>query len=312
MAHIDVGALRLLLPQPSKEPEGQGPNGAREGHHEEVPQAVGEGQTAAEQLKGRAETFLDGKEGNEAEDQLQNLRPPDGLGLKANEAEVDLVSQEKSENATEDLVGVFHTVGVILGIDIGREREEMDKQQEGYPQRRHGTEEDPHALGAVHGLVDQRIKAKDQNQGHQRTDAHVKGRMHAEIHSGQRHQHTDHDADDPRGKAFGKAGDSAEDANRRLGMAAGEGIACGLGAGAFHNGKALVLHPRTGDTEQELHELIQHRSRKAHRQDIISLMLVDAPEEDQSRQDKEGLLAQVRDCREEGVQHGIADAFQEL
>ena len=134
--------------------------------------------------------------------------------------------------------------------------------------------------------------------------------MDTQVHAGEGHQHRDDDADDAHPSAAGELGNAAEGAHGVLGMAAGERIAGGLGAGALYNGEVAVQHPRARDTEEQLQELVQHRSGKAHRQQIVAVALADAPEDEQRRHHKDGLLPQVSDGRHHRVQPRRADGFQ--
>lgn len=81
-----------------------------------------------------------------------------------------------------------------------------------------------------------------------------------------------------------------------LGVAAGEGIARGLRPGTLHNGEIRVPDPGPGNAEQQLQKLVHHRAEKAHQQQVIPLLLADAPKDQDRRHHEHGLLTQMGDC----------------
>ena len=136
--------------------------------------------------------------------------------------------------------------------------------------------------------------------------------MHAQIHPGQGHQYAQDDAQHPQPQLFVPPGQCTEDAHRALGMSAGEGVAGGLGPGAFHNGEVGVFHPRTGDAEPQLEELVDDRARQACSQQVIALPLINTPKEQQTKNDKEGLLTKMGDGREKRVAQRCAQPLQNV
>ena len=95
-------------------------------------------------------------------------------------------------------------------------------------------------------------------------------------------------------------------------MAAGEGIARGLGSRGLHDGEIRILDPGARDAEGQLQKLVEHRTRKAHRQHIAAAGLVEAPEHDDGQRHEHHLAAAVGDQRHDGVQPGHADALQRV
>ena len=110
----------------------------------------------------------------------------------------------------------------------------------------------------------------------------------------------------------GGPGNAAEGGHGVLGVAAGEGVARGLGPGAFHNGEVRVPDPGPGNPEQQLQKLVHHRAEKAHQQQVIPLLLADTPENQNGRHHENGLLAQVGHGGEHRVPEWGAHALQRI
>ena len=120
--------------------------------------------------------------------------------------------------------------------------------------------------------------------------------MHPQIETGKRHRQQHRHAGPPDPGPPGGPGDAAEGSHGILGVAAGEGIARGLRPGTLHNGEIRVPDPGPGNAEQQLQKLVHHRAEKAHQQQVIPLLLADAPEDQDRRHHEHGLLTQMGDC----------------
>jgi hypothetical protein len=73
-----------------------------------------------------------------------------------------------------------------------------------------------------------------------------------------------------------------------------------------------VTDPGSGDAAKDLEELIGHISEEAHAHQVISLVLVHAPENDDTDGKKCGLLAQVGDQEHELIESGQPDLLQKI
>ena len=136
--------------------------------------------------------------------------------------------------------------------------------------------------------------------------------MDAEVHARKAHQHKNHDADPPQAVPLRRAGDAAECTDGILRVAAGEGEPRGFGAGALDDGEVRIEHPRPRDAAQELEKLVEHRPQKSDGQQIISLVFVDAPEDEDGDCEKGCLAAEVRDAAHQPVARGGAEALEQI
>ena len=95
-------------------------------------------------------------------------------------------------------------------------------------------------------------------------------------------------------------------------MTAGEGIAAGFLPGRFQDGEILIPHPGPGDSAQQLHKLAGQGTKQAHAQDIVTLILIHAPKDDQRHHKERRFLAQLGDAQHQFIQPGNADLFQQV
>ena len=95
-------------------------------------------------------------------------------------------------------------------------------------------------------------------------------------------------------------------------MAAGKAIASSRFPGLLQNREIGIQHPGTGYPAQQLQKLVGHGSEKAHRHDIVALLLIHAPEYNQGKDKKRSLLTQRRNCQHQLIESRNPDFFQQI
>lgn len=129
--------------------------------------------------------------------------------------------------------------------------------------------------------------------------------MDAEVHPRERDEDAKRDHDGAQDAIGVGAGDSTEKSDRRLRVTAGEGVARRGFARGLHDWKAWVFDPRARDAEDHFQKLVEYRTQKSDAEKIIALMLIKAPEDDQSDRDEYSLFTAKSDDRKQGVEKGI-------
>ena len=218
----------------------------------------------------------------------------------------------EAHGGPQQLPAVFLPVGQVGRVHVRREGIDIRKHQIRDAHQQHPGDEARHQAGLAVGLADQGIQGQHHHPGHRKGHPHVQGRVDPQVQPGEGHQQQHRHAGPPDPGPTGGPGNAAEGGHGVLGVTAGEGVARGLGPGAFHNGEVRVPDPGPGNPEQQLQKLVHHRAEKAHQQQIVPLLLADAPEDQNGRHHENGLLAQVGHGGEHRVPERGAHALQRI
>ena len=136
--------------------------------------------------------------------------------------------------------------------------------------------------------------------------------MNTHIHSGKSHKHSQHDRRPSYPFSFCRCGNAAKSSHRKLGVSAGKTVTGRSFPGLFQNRKIGVQHPGSGNTERELHNLIENGSGKSYRHQVIAFLLINAPETNQRDHKKSRLLSQRCHRQHQFVQSWHPDLFQQI
>ena len=158
--------------------------------------------------------------------------------------------------------------------------------------------------------AEQRKKGEEEHKGNARAHQNVGRGMYAEIHTGYGHQHAEKDGKDANDLLLLPSGHRAEGAHGVLAVTRGEGVARGFLSCAFHNGKARVLYPRTGNTAEDLKKLAGEHSRKAYGEKVVALVFVKTPKEEKGQDHDDGFFSQPRDEIHQGGEKRGSNAFK--
>lgn len=297
---------------PLKKPEGHGPDAPGGQDHQEVPDGVGGGVAAAEGQQGSLQEAFDEDDQDQPAQQFDGLSPPGGAGGELEEPVVKNADQEHPAHGSGHGVGIFERLGQVSGVHAGGEGKELHEtgKSEAAPQQDAQDDVDP--VREPQGALHQGVHDENQHRGHDEGDAHVRRGMDAQIHSGDGHEKQDRDAGEAQPELSGDPGHAAEEAHRRLGVAAGEAVACGLRPGGLDDGEIGVFHPGPGDPADHFEPLVHQHAYEAHAEQVVALPLVHAPEDEQRSHHEEGFFSQVGDQGHEDVQDRVADGFKPI
>ena len=95
-------------------------------------------------------------------------------------------------------------------------------------------------------------------------------------------------------------------------MSAGEAVAAGFRDGSFQGMKIGVTDPGPGDAAEDLEELIGHIAKQANPHQIIALVLIHTPENNDGDGKKGCFFAQVGDQQHELIEPGQPDLLQKI
>ena len=141
---------------------------------------------------------------------------------------------------------------------------------------------------------------------------HVGGVVNPEIEPGERDQHRKKDAPRAEELLFCDEGDAAEEADRGLGMSAGEGVSCGGVYGVSDGREIGVGNPGAINAEDQLEELIEKRTDKADEEEIVAGALIQTPEEKKRYGEHPDFIAEVGQNPEKRISERGANAFKEM
>ena len=95
-------------------------------------------------------------------------------------------------------------------------------------------------------------------------------------------------------------------------MSAGEGEIVGGFLGTAYRLKVRILYPRAIHLEGKLQGLSRKGGHESADENVIRLVLVDTPEQNQRQHEKQYVLAEPGDQLEESVTDGRAKLFQKI
>ena len=78
------------------------------------------------------------------------------------------------------------------------------------------------------------------------------------------------------------------------------------------HGVEARMGPWTGTLAKKLQSLIYNRADKTCDEDVVALILIDAPEEDYRNGEEYRFLSKVSDKREEEIENGISYFFKKI
>ena len=265
---------------------------------------------AAEGVQNSLCPLFDRQNQQQANNDLQNLRPPDGLYRKMQLLFVVIVSHQQSQQGTQEGVGILYRGFHVMGVNIFREWPQLHISQKRQAQCHTDSKDYGNILAVI--AIDHRLHDHDQSQCHTGGHQHITGIVNTNVHPGQRHQYRNSDAQALHDRTLRSVCNGTKCSNSGLAVSAGEAVTGGRFPGLLQNGKLRIPDPRPGYPAGDLQKLVGQGSEEAHRKHIIALPLIHAPKQDQRGHQKSDLVTQVCDGQHEFIQHRHTDAFEKI
>ena len=154
-------------------------------------------------------------------------------------------------------------------------------------------------------------KQKNKTKCYEKRNYNVKRCVNTEIHSGKSYKCDDSNAHSSLPLLRLVCRNGTECAGNILGVTRGEGIACGLCPRRLDNVELGIKNPRTGDSEEELGNLIHNGADKTCDKNKIALTLINTPEEYDCKGEEKGLLTNMSYGSEKPVENRVANTLKE-
>ena len=307
--HVGIRSVSRRISDMGKERKEAWEENAGKNHEEEITNEILRPGTEKCSER-RAQPFLDAEREEEPDGIFEDLAGERRSGRDGQAGRIQKIDEVKAEKNAEEGVGIFESGAEILRIGVGGKDIEKDKEKVGKGKKRDGTEEKEHASGPI-GCYE-RAQNKKQQQREGSGENHVGGVVNPEIEPGERDQHRKKDAPPTEELLFCDEGDAAEEADRGLGMSAGEGVSCGGVYGVSDGREIGMRNPGAIDAEDQLEELIAKRTDKADEKKVIPGALIQAPEEKKRYGEHPDFIAEIGQNSEKRISERGANAFKEM
>ena len=219
------------------------------------------------------------------------------------------IDDDHAQKGSQQGISVLHTGSQVFPIHFFWKRAEFHIEQKAHGECSHEAQH-PGDIFPIF-LIKKRTKCKNKNDANYHGNTHVHRGMNPQIHPGKGYQCGNRNTQYLHPTIPGGIGNAAIGSHGALGVSTGKAITVSPCPGLLHNGKLRVLHPGPGNTAVQFEELVENRTHKPNRHEVIPSGFIHAPEENQCNGQKNDFTSQIGNSQHNSIEPACPYLFQQ-